>query len=134
MTAIPPTAKPSSPGPLPRSRRGVSPPPSGPPMTSLPPSATRTQDPDTMPAHVHSEKVVSAFRHLPLYGQLPDTYTVITRDSGNPPSEPRYSVSRARFAPLLGRWSIDTDYDVSSGLTWTRAAEIFTRRVTNRVS
>ena len=93
-----------------------------------------TQDPGTMPAAVHGEEVVSAFRHLPLYGLLDDTYTVITRDGGRPVTEPRYSVFRARFAPLLGRWSIDTDYGVSSGLTWTRATDIFTNLVNNRVS
>jgi hypothetical protein len=82
-----------------------------------------------MPAAVHGEPVVSAFRHLPLYGRLDDTYTVITRGEDN-----LYGVFRARFAPLLGRWSIDTDYEVRSGLSWADAARDFTGRVAARVS
>jgi hypothetical protein len=93
-----------------------------------------TQDPETMPATVHGETVVSAFRHLPLYGLLEDKYTVITRDSSSPPSAPRYSVFRSRFAPALGRWSIDTDYRVDSNLPWNDAASEFADRVTQRVS
>lgn len=93
-----------------------------------------TQDPDVMPAHVHGETVVSAFRHLPFYGVLDDRYTVITRDAASSPVEPRYSVFRARFAPALGRWSIDTNYAVDSGLSWTQAASEFAERVTDRVS
>lgn len=101
-------------------------------------NATQTQDPDTMPAAVHGEEVVSAFRHLPLHGRTDYTYTVITRDGSTPPPghcyPARYSVSRTRFAPMLGRWSIDTDYAVDSGLTWTAAASEFAERVTQRVS
>lgn len=93
-----------------------------------------TQDPETMPAAVHGEPVVSAFRHLPLYGRTDDTWTVITRDSASPATSPRYSVFRARFAPALGRWSIDTDYPVETGLPWITAATRFTHRVTSRVS
>lgn len=92
-----------------------------------------TQDPGTMPASVHGETVMSAFRQLPLYGRTGDTYTVITRDENNGNPE-RYSVFRTRFAPALGRWSIDTDYAVDSGLSWTRAASEFTQRVNDRVS
>lgn len=97
------------------------------------PAAT-TQDPDVMPAHVHGETVVSAFWHLPLYGQLDGTYTVITIAHFGTPSLRRYNVFRARFAPALGRWSIDTSYPVTSGLPWTRAAQVFTSLITSRVS
>lgn len=93
-----------------------------------PKPVTTTQDPDVMPAHVHGEAVVSAFRHLPFYGVLDDRYTVITRGEDG-----RYCVFRARFAPALGRWSIDTDYRVDSGLSWNRAASEFAERVTDRV-
>ena len=77
---------------------------------------------------------MSAFRHLPLYGRLDCTYTVITRDGGRPVTEPRYSVFRTRFAPLLGRWSIDTEYRVRSDLTWALAASAFSARIAERVS
>ena len=91
--------------------------------------APAAQDPDAMPAAVHGEPVVSAFRHLPLYGRLDYTYTVITRGEDS-----RYSVSRARFAPALSRWSANPDYPVDSSLPWTRAAALFTLRITSRVS
>jgi len=87
------------------------------------------QDPGVMPAAVHGEPVVSAFRHLPPYGRTDDTYTVITRGEDG-----RYCVFRTRFAPALGRWSIDTDYAVDSGLSWTAAASEFEERVNNRVN
>ena len=89
----------------------------------------RTQDPDVMPAAVHGETVVSAFRHLPPYGRMDDTYTVITRGENG-----RYNVFRARFAPALDRWSIDTNYAVDSDLPWRAAAERFTLRITGRAS
>lgn len=98
------------------------------------PAAT-TQDPDVMPASVHGETVVSAFRHLPLYGVTADTYTVVTLDTASSPeSARRYSVFRTRFAPALGRWSIDTGHEVRGGLSWAYAAEVFTRLVASRVS
>jgi hypothetical protein len=90
-------------------------------------------NPEIMPASVHGEAVVSAFRHLPLLGQVNDTYTVITRDN-NPAGEQRYSVFRAWYAPALNCWSIDTHYLVNSGVTWTQATQAFTRRVVSRVS
>jgi hypothetical protein len=93
-----------------------------------------TQNPETMPAAVHGEAVVSAFRHLPLYGRRDDTYTVITRDGASAVTAPRYSVFRARFAPILDRWSIDTEYPVDTGLPWRRAAALFTSRIDSRVS
>lgn len=93
-----------------------------------------TQDPGTMPASVHGETVVSAFRHLPLYGRTDDTWTVITLSEGGPETERRYCVFRSRFAPALGRWSIDTGYPVESGLSWTSAARDFAGRVAARVS
>jgi hypothetical protein len=82
-----------------------------------------------MPASVHGEPVVSAFRHLPLYGRTDDTYTVITRGEDN-----LYCVFRARFTPALGRWSIDTNYDACSGLSWDSATRIFTALLNSRVS
>lgn len=82
-----------------------------------------------MPASVHDEPVVSAFRHLPLYGRTDNTYTVITRGEDG-----RYSVFRARFAPALGRWSIDTAYGVHGNLSWDAAAQAFTTLITHRVS
>lgn len=88
-----------------------------------------TGSPEIMPASIHGEPVVSAFRHLPLYGRLDDTYTVITRDTGRPVSAPRYSVFRARFAPALERWSIATEYPLASGLTWNLAAAAFAGQV-----
>lgn len=98
--------------------------------------APRTQDPGVMPANVHGEAVVSAFRHLPLHDLLDDTYTVITRSprTESPLTPPRYCVFRARFSPALGRWSIDTAYEVRSGQTWTLAASAFAARVAERVS
>jgi hypothetical protein len=92
------------------------------------------QDPGVMPAAVHGEPVVSAFRHLPPYGRTDDTYTVITLSEGGPEDEQRYCVFRARFAPTLGRWSIDTDYAVDSDLPWRAAASEFAERVTQRVN
>jgi hypothetical protein len=91
--------------------------------------APATPNTSAMPAVVHGEPVVSAFRHLPLPGQTDDTYTVITRDEDG-----RYTVFRARFAPALGRWSIDTDHDVRGGLSWDYAAQVFTRLLASRVS
>ena len=93
-----------------------------------------TQDPGTMPAAVHGEEVVSAFRHLPLYGRTDDTYTVITLAQYGTPSLPRYNVFRARFAPALGRWSIDTVYPVRNGLPWNDATRIFAGLITAGVS
>ena len=84
------------------------------------------QDPDVMPAAVHGEPVVSAFRHLPLLGRLDDTYTVITRGEDG-----HYNVLRTRFAPALGRWSIDTSYRVANDLSWARAGALFTLRITS---
>lgn len=99
------------------------------------PTPAPAESPEVMPAAVHGEPVVSAFRHLPLYGRTSDTYTVITRAPAPGPGRgDRYSVLRARFAPALGRWSIDTGYDVQAGLHWTEAAEAFTRRLAGRVS
>ena len=103
-------------------------------LENLADAVSAGQDPGTMPAAVHGEEVVSAFRHLPLYGRTDDTYTVITRAQYGTPSLPRYNVFRARFAPALGRWSIDTDYEVRSGLPWNDAARDFTGRIAARVS
>lgn len=100
----------------------------------VPQAGSVTQDPNVMPASVHGEAVVSAFRQLPLYGLTDDTYTVITQDAASSPVKPRYSVFRARFAPALERWSIDTNYAVDSGLSWTQAAGEFAERVTQRVN
>ena len=103
-------------------------------LENLADAVSAGQDPGTMPAAVHGEEVVSAFRHLPLLGRTDDTYTVITRAQFGTPSLPRYNVFRARFAPALGRWSIDTNYTVDSGLSWRNAAERFTLRITGRAS
>lgn len=91
-------------------------------------------NPDTMPAVIHGEPVVSAFRHLPLYGRLDDTYTVITLDQGSTNGQRRYNVLHTRFAPALGRWSIDTGYAVEPGLSWNAAAARFTARITESAS
>jgi len=99
-------------------------------------SNSTTPSPYTMPAAIHGEEVVSAFRHLPSSGRVDFTFTVITRTESTgraarlPDAAPRYSVFRARWAPLLSRWSIDTDYEVSSGLAWAQAARLFARITT----
>lgn len=91
--------------------------------------------PEIMPHAIHGEQVISAFRHLPLYGQANDTYTVITLSPyPGAGGQRRYNVLRARFAPALDRWSIDTSHAVDIGLPWTQAAENFTHRIADRVS
>jgi hypothetical protein len=89
--------------------------------------------PDSLPAEVGGQPVVSAFRHLPAPGQVHCTYTVILADLAQDTKDrlSLYTTGRAWWDYARQCWvlRLPEAYPVYSGLPWISAERVFARRV-----
>jgi hypothetical protein len=92
------------------------------------------QDGDmNMPRTVNGRKVKSAFRHLPGYNKVLDSYTVIVLEDERTEDDMfLYRVLRVRYSG--GEWWPDATFHATEPVTWGEAARIFVQVVAQSIA